>query len=530
MQLKSTLSLFSLLSYAAAHGFVNDISVGNNWYPGSNPFQDPWKRPTPDRVVWSFFKGGNGPVTDVTTKDIVCNADAQPAKLYIESVNAGSKVTFYWTNWPTGHLGPVMTYLAKCNGNCEDNDPSSLSYFKIDEKGWENGKWASDELIANNNSWTVTLPSDISSGKYIIRHELLSLQEASRSQGAQFYPMCANIEIIGGGNANPGGVKFPGAYKTEDPGILIDIYNRFNKYTAPGPPVYGSDSSQASSGSQTSTDSTTHDDSPAGVENIISTISSLPTTDATLVKPSSTSTAQQTTEIKESSKVKETSTIKETAETQKKLETKETVQAKRTTEAKESTTAIYETSSNRELYTEYVTITSFSSSLSSKPALSTPTPVTITQTAIATEVYESRANGELVSVSSKDLSTITTQLRATTAAVGSVPARENRPNVVTVTYFATTTTYVTRAPRTTSVTVFNENVVTLLVKQTQWTQNTPVTVYQRDIALQTNTVDKDSGDETVLEPEKGTSPVGKSLNIVKTYIEKLQNTVKGSFY
>lgn len=530
MQLKSTLSLFSLLSYAAAHGFVNDISVGNNWYPGSNPFQDPWKQPTPDRVVWSFFKGGNGPVTDVTTKDIVCNADSQPAKLYIESVNAGSKVTFYWTNWPTGHLGPVMTYLAKCNGNCEDNDPSSLSYFKIDEKGWENGKWASDELIANNNSWTVTLPSDISSGKYIIRHELLSLQEASRSQGAQFYPMCANIEITGGGNADPKGVKFPGAYKTEDPGILIDIYNNFNKYTIPGPSVYGSGSSQDSSSSQTSTDSTTNDDFPAGVENTISTISSLSKTYAAFVQPSST--VQKTTEIKETPEVKETSTVKETSETQKTLETEQEVQEKKTTEVKEYTTAIHETSSSREVYTEYITITSssFSLSLSSKPVFSTPTPVTITQTAIATEVYESRANGELVSVSSKDLPTITTQLKATTAAFSSVPARENRPNVVTVTYFATTTTYVTRAQRTTAVTVFNENVVTLLVQQTQWTQNTPVTVYQRDVALPTNPLDKSPRDKTVIVPEKGSSPENKSFNIVKTYIKKLQNTVKDSLY
>jgi Auxiliary Activity family 9 (formerly GH61) len=43
-------------------------------------------------------------------------------------------------------------------------------------------------------------------------------------KGPQFYPYCFNIEIIGGGSAEPDGVKFPGAYKEDDYGIAFSPY------------------------------------------------------------------------------------------------------------------------------------------------------------------------------------------------------------------------------------------------------------------------------------------------------------------
>lgn len=136
-----------------------------------------------------------------------------------------------------------MTYLAKCpNTDCTTADPTTLNWFKINHAGLSDGTWASDTLIANNNTWTVTIPSDIAPGPYLVRHELLALHSASNANGAQFYPMCANLKITGTGSAVPTDtVKFPGAYSPTDPGILINIfYPVVTSYTIPGPAPYGS--------------------------------------------------------------------------------------------------------------------------------------------------------------------------------------------------------------------------------------------------------------------------------------------------
>lgn len=46
------------------------------------------------------------------------------------------------------------------------------------------------------------------------------------------------MTVTGGGSANPTGVKFPGAYSANDPGIKINIYTDLTSYTIPGPPVF----------------------------------------------------------------------------------------------------------------------------------------------------------------------------------------------------------------------------------------------------------------------------------------------------
>ncbi|KAA8911279.1 family 61 glycosyl hydrolase, partial [Sphaerosporella brunnea] len=225
-------------AFAAAHGIVQNLDIGGSWYTGYLPYNDPYSNPVPERIVWAFPTAGNGPVEDVSTSDITCNIGATAAALSAD-VSAGSEVTFYWTAWPESHKGPVMTYMANCGGDCSSVDATTLSYFKIDEAGLNSdGTWASDDLIAANNSRTVTIPSDIAAGNYIIRHELLALHSAGTEGGAQFYPMCANLVVSGSGSASPEGVKFPGAYSATDPGILVNIYNGISSYTIPGPAVY----------------------------------------------------------------------------------------------------------------------------------------------------------------------------------------------------------------------------------------------------------------------------------------------------
>lgn len=262
--------LFLNAGFTNAHGYVQDLKIGNNWHKGSLPYSDPYKNPVPSRIVWPFFSKGNGPITDVSSQDITCNQLSGKGALEAE-VSAGSQVTFYWDTWPESHKGPTMTYLAKCgDSSCTNvNNPSSLSYFKINEAGWDGSTWANDRLISNNNSWTVTIPSDIAPGYYILRHELLALHEGFFQGGAQFYPSCTNLKITGSGSANPQGVSFPGAYSSSDSGIYFNIYNsNLNSYVIPGPPVYsagsGSGSGSGNSSSQPSSTSTSGSGSGSG--------------------------------------------------------------------------------------------------------------------------------------------------------------------------------------------------------------------------------------------------------------------------
>ena len=72
---------------------------------------------------------------------------------------------------------------------------------------------------------TYTIPKCIPSGNYLVRHELIALHAAYSYPGAQFYPGCHQLKVVGGGSKNPTGlVAFPGAYKAADAGITVDAY------------------------------------------------------------------------------------------------------------------------------------------------------------------------------------------------------------------------------------------------------------------------------------------------------------------
>jgi len=68
---------------------------------------------------------GNGPVENLSLNDLQCNTGAAPAKLHATAA-AGSTVTLHWTLWPDSHMGPVLTYMARCpDTGCQDYQPGS---------------------------------------------------------------------------------------------------------------------------------------------------------------------------------------------------------------------------------------------------------------------------------------------------------------------------------------------------------------------------------------------------------------------
>lgn len=239
----------SCLPSVSAHGTVSGIVAGGVWYRGYNPsFQ--WMNPPPVVAGWSVPKDiDNGFVSDYTSTDIVCHREATPGGAYVKVV-AGSTVQLQWTPWP--HKSSVVTYLSPCSGDCSTYDKAKGLWTKIDESGLLDnsnapGYWASDKLIANNNSWTVTIPASVAPGKYVLRHEIIALHVAGTVGGAQNYPQCVNIEITGAGtNRLTTGTLGTKLYTAQDPGILVFIYDKLSSYIIPGPPVMGSSGGQLS--------------------------------------------------------------------------------------------------------------------------------------------------------------------------------------------------------------------------------------------------------------------------------------------
>ncbi|MCJ1307288.1 glycoside hydrolase 61 [Agyrium rufum] len=313
-------------SKVSAHGTVSGIVADGVYYQGYSPSMQ-YASPPPAVVGWSIPQDlSNGFVAPdaYANADIICHLGATPGQKSA-TVKAGGTVELQWTPWPVSHHGPVIDYLANCNGDCTTVDKTKLLFNKIDGVGLIDdttvpGNWASDKLIAANNSWTVTIPSSITPGNYVLRHEIIALHSAGTADGAQNYPQCVNLKVTGSGsNDLSTGTLGTKLYSETDPGILINIYTAISSYLVPGPAVIsgassGSGSTPHASGSSSSavapnpTPSTTATpvSSPSPTAVASATVSSIavpvPTTAAAVVSsavptptpsPSATATASK---------------------------------------------------------------------------------------------------------------------------------------------------------------------------------------------------------------------------------------------
>ncbi|KAF8591017.1 lytic polysaccharide monooxygenase [Ramaria rubella] len=231
--MKSFISLATLVISASAHTIMQELYVNGVDQGHINGI----RVPTYD-----------GPITDVTSNDLICNGGInpyqQPVSQVIINVTAGAQMTAECDPADPidpSHKGPVIVYLAKIPSAIQTT-VTGLQWFKIWEDGFtsSNSQWGVDRLIANKGKHTFTIPSCIASGQYLVRTEIIALHAASTYPGAQFYMECGQLNISGGsGSETPATVSFPGAYKGTDPGITINIYYPVvTNYTIPGPAVF----------------------------------------------------------------------------------------------------------------------------------------------------------------------------------------------------------------------------------------------------------------------------------------------------
>ncbi|KAF1810919.1 hypothetical protein P152DRAFT_475360 [Eremomyces bilateralis CBS 781.70] len=238
---------FSMLfaGIARAHFAPKELIIDGNKYPARDARLDDYVGAM--RIEWSYTDNQNFTwmaLNDVESQGIACgnNPEAPPLKAV---ARAGADITIQWTEMVEHHWGPSMTYLGAWSPG---QSPQSVDFFKINDKGYDASQrlWANELIINNGFRDQLKLPSDIKPGLYILRTELLSLHGNGQTMNPglkglpQFYTHCFNVEITGNGSVIPPGVRFPGGYAKNDPGVtfVLGTTSRYPSYPVPGPPVY----------------------------------------------------------------------------------------------------------------------------------------------------------------------------------------------------------------------------------------------------------------------------------------------------
>ncbi|KAK3314867.1 glycoside hydrolase [Apodospora peruviana] len=196
-----------------------------------------------DWSVTRMTKNANGKngVENPTSGDIRCYTSQTAAN--VATVPAGSTIHYVSTQ-QINHPGPTQYYLAKVpsGSSAKTFDGSGNVWFKIHTSMPVVDKnkqmtWPGQNGYITTNA---TIPDNTPDGEYLLRVEQIALHMAMQANKAQFYLACSQIQITGGGNGTPGPlVALPGAYKSSDPGILVNIGAIApDAYKPPGPPVW----------------------------------------------------------------------------------------------------------------------------------------------------------------------------------------------------------------------------------------------------------------------------------------------------
>lgn len=210
--MSKTLALVGAFAAKAyAHGLVSGIRTDGVYTQGfilDYYYAEINSGTYPDTPGWYETATDNGYVAPSAygEADIICHKSAKNGQATAE-VAAGGTVDFLWSTWPESHIGPILTYVADCGGDCTTVDKTTLKFVKIDEAAvdLDTQEWPTAAMIANNFTYSVTVPTGLASGDYVFRHEIIAMHGAGSVGGAQNYPFCVNIAITGGGSDTPEG-------------------------------------------------------------------------------------------------------------------------------------------------------------------------------------------------------------------------------------------------------------------------------------------------------------------------------------
>jgi len=273
--------LCSLLISVQAHGQVNNVKAGGVTNEGPNVYyaQDALNAKTATRVGYqSDETKGRAFIVPSQFGDrssMACGpSNNSPAPQTIK-VQAGNSVTLAWEGAtpelqsyskspgfnPYVHAtGPIVDYLASCDGDCTTYDATDANFVKVAEFGIDMsqtiepelrnlmaakpevyhpsgaGLWAAAKMIQDHSSWTLNVPSSLKAGQYIWRSEMLNMHTAN---SAQSYIACIQLDVTGGGGASiQGGTKAYELYPTSAFSDFNIYTNDASTFKIPGPALY----------------------------------------------------------------------------------------------------------------------------------------------------------------------------------------------------------------------------------------------------------------------------------------------------
>ncbi|KAG2354850.1 glycosyl hydrolase family 61-domain-containing protein [Suillus spraguei] len=152
-RLAQFLLALAIPTLVSAHGFVQQVTIDGTVYMGNK------------------LNGANNPFLN-------CGQDAQFASL-VGNANPGSQLEILWVgeidgscNWPHD-TGPIMHYMAECDGFCLTYDSTNAEWFKISELGFEadGSTWYQANLMSGVPA-NVTIPNTLAPGNYLLRSEI----------------------------------------------------------------------------------------------------------------------------------------------------------------------------------------------------------------------------------------------------------------------------------------------------------------------------------------------------------------------
>lgn len=155
------------------------------------------------------------------------------------------------------HRGPCAIYMKKVS-DATTATATGDGWFKISHEGVINNDFCTDRLRKASAPQTGTIPSGIEPGDYLIRAELITLNDAAPAQDAggkeqpQFYISCAQITVSGtSGSITPDTVSIPGYLNHDSPGLIYNIWTKkdFSDYQIPGPAPLASSGGGGGTGS-----------------------------------------------------------------------------------------------------------------------------------------------------------------------------------------------------------------------------------------------------------------------------------------
>lgn len=173
-------ALSSLVGTALAHGGVLSYQIAN---PPANvkgfvAYNTAAGQVTPQRE-WDTYN----PIQDPTLATMACNANGAASSQTV-TIAAGSNITAFWNTWPHA-IGPLVTWMAAVDS--PGATPTGNAWFKIDQAGLisgtlPSGLWGQGQMIADNSSWTSTVPATLKPGTYLLRNEVIAIHTSNQPQ------------------------------------------------------------------------------------------------------------------------------------------------------------------------------------------------------------------------------------------------------------------------------------------------------------------------------------------------------------